>query len=222
MAIRPGAGPELRLKGQFRFCASHVSAGTIQDTYKIEIKVPEAFPRELPKVKEIGGRIPKELDYHINPRDGTLCLGSPLRLLLIISSEPTLSGFARHCLVPYLYAMSHRLRSGSALPFGELAHGPEGIIDDYQALLGVESPERIAYVLRLLGLKKRTANKFPCPCGCQFRVGRCQFNNRLRNLRKIADRGWFRYEFSRLLEWKPDLRKIACLTRKGSVKGGKN
>jgi hypothetical protein len=41
--------------------------------------------------------------HRINP-DETLCLGSPLRLMMLVHAEPTLSGFASNCIVPYLYS----------------------------------------------------------------------------------------------------------------------
>lgn len=191
MAIRPSSGQSLRLKGNFAFAAHHEKEGGIQDSFALEIIVPKNFPPDLPRVMETGGRIPRKGNYHVNP-DGSLCLGSPLGLLVRISKTPSLIGFANDCLVPYLFAVSRKLRSGGALPFGELAHGDKGLFADYAELFCLKTPEQIRYGLRLLGMKKRRANKLPCPCGCGVRVGRCKFNLRLREFRKIASRIWFR------------------------------
>ena len=59
----------------------------IIDSFELIIIVPTSFPRELPKVTEIANRIPRDGNHHVNP-DGTLCLGSPLRLLSLISGNP--------------------------------------------------------------------------------------------------------------------------------------
>ena len=192
MAIRPSAGHDLRLKGSFEFAAHHAKGGDIQDSFALEIIVPSGFPRELPRVTETGGRIPRTGEYHVNPTDSTLCLGSPLSLLLKLSKKPSLEGFAESCLVPYLFAIAHKLRNGGPLPFGELDHGVDGLFADYLQLFGLRTREQLIYAFRLLGMKKRRANKLPCPCGCGIRLGRCKYNFRLRTFRKVASRTWFR------------------------------
>jgi len=193
MAIRPSAEGYLRLKGRFVFLAKHAKEGEIEDSFALQIDVPKAFPKDLPEVRETEGRIPRTGDYHIYS-DGTLCLGSPLSVLLRISKSPTLTGFAEDCLVPYLFAISRKLKSGGPLPFGELAHGSKGMLADYTHLFGLKHPEHARYALQLLGMKKRRANKLPCPCGCGTRLGRCKFNFRLREFRGLASRRWFRRE----------------------------
>ena len=94
--------------------------------------------------------------------------------------------------MPYLFAMSHKLQSGGPFAFDELQHGTKGILIDYADLFGLKTPEQARYALALLGMKKRRANKQPCPCDCGKRLGQCKFNARLRQFRQIASRGWFR------------------------------
>lgn len=191
MAVRPSGGQDLRLKGQFVFAAHHPTEGDVQDCFVLEISVPAAFPRDLPKVTETGGRIPRTGDYHVNP-DGSLCLGSPLGLLLKISTAPSLPGFAEKCLVPYLFAIVRKLKSGGPMLFGELGHGATGLFLDYAYLFRLRTSEQAKYALKLLGMKKRRANKYPCPCGCRKALGRCNFNRRLNTFRLLASRSWFR------------------------------
>lgn len=200
MMFRPRAGKPPVLRGRFSFIAQHRDAGDIQDSFELEIEIPNAFPAEVPKVTELGGRIPREADYHVNPSDGTLCLGSPLRLRKLLAEEPTLTGFAAKCLVPYLFAQSQKLAGGSGYAFGELAHGLRGMLDDYVALFGVKEFGQAVEALRLLGMKKRRANKLPCPCGCRQRLGRCRFNVRLAQFRKVATRAWFHGEREAIIE----------------------
>jgi hypothetical protein len=194
MAIRPSAGEHLRLRGSFEFAAHHSKEGDLQDAFVLEIIVPWAFPTALPRVTETGGKIPRTPDYHVNQTDHTLCLGSPLSLLLKLSKKPTLDGFAENCLVSYLFAISRKLKTGGSFLFGELAHGQAGILSDYAHIFGLKDAKKVGYVLELLGMKKRRANKLPCPCGCRSRLGRCKFNLRLREFRNLASRSWFRRE----------------------------
>src|ERR1051326_8153588 len=102
MAIRPSALPGLDLRGVLSFKAQPAGKPEITDTYSLTIIVPPAFPAALPAVTESGRRIPRDGDHHVNP-DDTLCLGSPLRLLLKLSKRPTLPGYVDVCVVPYLY-----------------------------------------------------------------------------------------------------------------------
>ena len=92
--IFEAAGKHLRLKGTFEFAAQHAKEGEIQDSFALEIIVPGAFPKSLPRVTETGGRIPRTGEYHVNSTDSTLCLGSPLSLLLKLSKKPTIDASA--------------------------------------------------------------------------------------------------------------------------------
>lgn len=152
--------------------------------------VPNRFPRELPLVKESAGRIPK--DFHTHD-DHSLCLGSPVRQQLALSKSPTLPGFIRSCVIPYLYGFSYREKHGE-LPFGELDHGMKGIRNDLADLFGVQDRKAVEQMVYLAGMKKRNANKRPCPCGSGRRLGKCH-NRRVNHLRRRLGRTWFREQY---------------------------
>jgi len=182
----------LILNGTFDFVAKFKDEPETQDAYSLEIRVPDNFPLGLPKVREVNGKIPRDGKHHINP-DDTLCLGSPLRLKMLSYDEPTLSGFASNCIIPYLYWITTR-----KFAVGELAHGDAGIIADYMALFGLNDPKQIAPALKLLGMKKRIANKRQCPCTCGLRLGRCKKRFTLNKFRNVSPRCWFRAHLTTL------------------------
>lgn len=198
MSTAPCSVAGVCLRGKFRFKASESGGDEIDVSYKLEIVVPDKFPQALPKVKETGGKIPCDGNFHVNP-DGTLCLGSPLRLLMKVHSSPSLTGFADNCLVPYLYAVSYKLKNGGEFLFGDLAHGDQGIVQDYSKLLGLKDGYKIDRAIQLLSIKKRIANKRPCPCGCGRRLGVCTLNKKLNEFRKMAPMSWFKAHASK--EW---------------------
>ena len=181
----------VHLSGKFNFTTCVANKNKITDSYKLEIIIPENFPHAIPILKEIGGKIPRNGNYHVNP-DGSLCLGSPLRLLLKINNSSDLSTFIDKCLVPYLYAISYKLKYGGNWIFGELAHGEEGIIDDYSNIFGLKERSQVVQALNMLGVKKRIANKNPCPCGCGKKLGNCSFHNKLNKYRELAPTSWFK------------------------------
>jgi hypothetical protein len=190
MSILPSKKKDLILIGVFSFSSKRENGPEVEDSYNLKISIPERFPKELPKVEETGKRIPRNLDHHV-ATNNFLCLGSPLRLLEKMNKNPTLTGFTEKCLVPYLCGISYKLKNGE-FPFGELAHGVQGIIDDYLDLFGLDTYVQVVNTLILLGMKKQRANKEPCPCGCRKRLGVCSFHNKLNDYRKIAEPSWFK------------------------------
>lgn len=191
MRLWPQPGLDLGIRGRFAFSVHSPEVPEVTDEYELSVIVPVAFPREIPRVRETAGRIPADGKHHRN-LDGTLCLGSPLRLLVNMSKNPTLVGFAESCLIPYLYAMSRNLKEGIPFPFGELQHGKPGELTDYAELFGLKTPDQARMAVQLLGMKENHANKQPCPCGCGKILGRCEFRERLSQMRALAPMDWFR------------------------------
>jgi hypothetical protein len=128
LSIRPSNSSDLAIAGAIEFQTVHPDCGKIIESFDLELRVPQKFPRVLPTVFETKGRIPTTF-HHNGNRD--LCLGSLLRLQLIVQRDPTLLGFLERCVIPYLinFAVSQRT---DKLPFGELEHGARGLLDDYR------------------------------------------------------------------------------------------
>ncbi|MBN1617898.1 hypothetical protein JW887_00975 [Candidatus Dojkabacteria bacterium] len=190
MSISPSPNADTVFKGQFDFRAKPVGGEEILDCYKLKIVVPDIFPDALPKVMELDNKIPTDNIFHVN-WDGTLCLGSPIRLMMKISAMPTLSGYAQTCIMPYLYAVSYKLQHGGRFIFDELAHGEEGVVDDYIQLFGVKSPEQVMNVLKMLSTNDEDYHHLQCPCGCGNTLNDCSYRLKIDSLRKIAPIEWF-------------------------------
>jgi hypothetical protein len=187
LRLVPFRGEGLKLAGTIMFSAKPRTLEALTDEYHVEITVPPEFPRAVPAVRETAGRIP--LAYH-TLADGTLCLGSPTRLRLIASESRFLTRFVERCVIPYLYGRSYFEKHG-VMPFGELAHGDEGIRQDLVAIFGVQGRGDPDEFVRLAAMRRREANKQPCPCGDGRRLGRCH-NRRVNALRSRLGMQWFR------------------------------
>jgi hypothetical protein len=188
LGLRPSDRGYILIAGtvEFQIQVDH-SGGRLRDSFAIEIYVPESFPSLVPLVREVGGRIPKT--FHKLTND-CLCLGSPLRLQIMLAKARSLVSFVETCVLPYLagYAVFENSRE---MPFGELEHGSPGLYDDYKSLLGVKNDEACLKILGCLSLRKRIANKRPCFCGSGIRLGRCH-NRKVNALRSMASRGQYR------------------------------
>lgn len=196
MRLQPVSGHQTLFEGDFRFEAQFSNV-VVADSYRLRL-LAEHDARSLPTVWEIGSRIPKTAEYHVNP-GGTLCLGSPIGLRVAAGREPTLRSFADKCVVPYLFATSRILAGDKTYAFGELPHGDAGLMHDYRKRTGLQSREQIAAALELLTLRRRIANKQLCPCGCARRLGRCKLRLRLNVFRHVAPRCFY----ARMLEELP-------------------
>jgi hypothetical protein len=159
----------------------------LSGAYRIKIVVPRAFPTSLPRAYAVQGSVPKS--YHTYS-DGSLCLGAPLHIRSIVNRTPTLLGFVSGCVVPYLYRHKHIQALGRA-PWDELDHGAPGLLQYYERVLGTSDPRACVEFLRLGGLRKRVANKRPCPCASGVRLGMCH-HLRLNRLRDKCGRAALR------------------------------
>ncbi len=114
-----------------------------------------------------------------------------IRLLELVRKKPTLEGFVAYCLVPFLYAISLKIKYDIEYVFGELTYGNEGIINDYSSIFGVKNKDEVQNILEMLCLKKRIANKKPCPCKCGNRLGKCLLRLKINAYRNLAPRSWY-------------------------------
>ena len=188
------ADSDLVFAGTLEVNAQVPGKAAIRDMYEIQLRIPLNFPQKVPVVFETGGRIPRS--YH-RLQDGSLCLASETRLRLLLAEGLSLVAFVERCVVPYLYRYSYLKTYGEA-PFGDLAHGAEGIREDLRLLFGVDQGWAVLPFVRLVAMKKKHANKRSCPCGSGRRLGRC--HNRLVNrLRDRLGRYWFRIVEQQLL-----------------------
>lgn len=182
LRLLPATTMTTRIAGTLTFRAQGRNYQAIEDSYEVRIEVPHRFPECMALAWETGGRIPAK--YH-KLDNAALCLGSRVRLHLQTAGSPSVLRFVERCLIPYLYGYSHYFKTGK-MPFGELAHGELGSLQDLASLLGMEMEPAIPYCI-LATMKRRRANKQPCPCGTGRRLGRCH-NRRVNILRERVGR----------------------------------
>ncbi len=140
----------------------------IKDRYEVEIQINRDYPKKVPIVKETGSKIAKT--FHHNP-DGSLCLEAPLAVYEVFRTNETLINFVDNLLVPYLYVRSHYLKYGT-LPFGEHAHGAEGILEDYKKRFEIAEDSSVLLLLQILAEDTYRGHHL-CPCGSEKKLRDC-------------------------------------------------
>lgn len=150
---------------------SDPDSGREIDQYEIDIEFPHHFPRDLPKVREVGGRIPREMDRHINPADNTCCLfvdeAFRIRHPHGYSVLEVLDGPVRD----YFLGQSHFDHHGY-WPWKERSHGPKGVLEEYEEILETSDIEVILRSIYYLS-HDRIKGHWVCPCGSAKRVRNC-------------------------------------------------
>lgn len=140
----------------------------ISDKYVVKVELPKKYPRELPRAKETAGRIPS--DFHRN-HDDSLCLGSRLKVWEKFKKDPTLIGFVKNLLIGYLYSFSH-LEEYGRLPFGELSHFGEGVLESYQKRFNVTDNLQVIGLLKFL-IENNCRSGKRCPCKSGRKLKKC-------------------------------------------------
>lgn len=154
----------------------------ISDSYHLKILIPEAFPKAAPQVWEMDGKITQDISNNHLFDDKSLCLGSPIQINVHLLQFPDIYEFSQKFILPYLFAISHRIKNGGSMIFGELKHGFDGVVEDAFPLPNRTSLDEW---LNLINKKKRVANKRPCPCGCGKRLGVCRYHYWVNYFRKL-------------------------------------
>jgi len=199
MSFAPCYGDDgIILNGVFDFKASSSEYPSIKDSFIIEIFIPNNYPKVLPIVREIGNKIPRNPDFHID-NDGVFCLGSNIGLLKTIHENSSILIFAIKCIVPYLYAVSLKIQKGIPFVFGELQHGSAGLFDDYKKIFNLKNDESVIKTLACLCLSPSfTVNK-RCPCGCGKKLKKCRLNIEIKKLRRMASKDFFYRDYKILV-----------------------
>lgn len=170
-------GDRLFLRGSFPI----VHVDRVLDRFNIEVELPRNRADGLPVVREIGGRIPRTTDNHINNSSGDICLFIPEERWRIFPVGSTLLNFLNGPVRNYFLGFSMK-ELGQPWPFGERPHGKEGIVEYYSELLGTADVKTIRRYLECLS-KKSFKGHWLCPCGSGKKVRKCHATQ-IRELRE--------------------------------------
>jgi hypothetical protein len=157
-------------------------AGAEIDRYCLEVELPADYPGSLPTVWETGQRIPREIDRHVYPANGALCLGLPIELWVTLGGDFSFSTFLEKAVRPYLIGNS-LVEEGKPWPFGESSHGYLGALEFYHRILGTDDAAVVGrFLLDLVNGKVR--GHWTCPCGSGKVLRNCHGDS-VRALREV-------------------------------------
>ena len=150
------------------------------------------FSSKMPSAKEIGNRIPRSIDYHVN-KDGTMCLRATLLVFQEFYRDSSLKGFITNLLIPFLSGYSYKEKYGE-YPHGELPHGSLGIFESYKEIFNTKSGLVILELLKII-VENNYRGHLLCPCGSQIRLRECH-GNQIRKIKEYMNREYFLFDLS--------------------------
>jgi hypothetical protein len=153
----------------------------IIDRFLIEIEFPSDYPRDIPMIREIGGRIPRTPDRHVYGSGGIACLFVPDEQAWACPEGSTLLDFLNGPVRNFFLGQSLFEIEGT-WPLGQRSHGVKGILEFYAEILGVNNREIIVRYIDVLR-RKEIKGHWLCPCGSGKKLRYCHISkvNKLRD-----------------------------------------
>lgn len=139
--------------------------------FQIEVLLDVKDVLGLPTVKEIGGRIPRVPERHVNTADGSACLYLPEDLAVRCSEPFDIIGFLNGPVRTYFLGQAG-VELGVPFPLGEWAHGADGVKEMLTDLLGFTDVDVCVAFLDLLS-GKVIKGHWQCPCGSRRPLRNC-------------------------------------------------
>jgi len=143
------------------------------DHYSVEIEIPNDYPEAIPLVREIGGRLPKIADRHLNS-DGTACLFYPEERLSVYPTNSTIIDFIKGPVYKFFLEQTYfdltAKRDGKGIwLYGEWKHGEDGAIEFYSEKLdiNIRNKEELLKILRNYVTKEEIKGHWDCYCGSE-------------------------------------------------------
>jgi len=147
-----------------------VDGQRVVDRFVIELELPRTYPKGVPVLREVGGRIPRTADRHVEG-DGKACIFLPDEYCYKHPNGMDLIDFLRGPVLGFLVGQSLAER-GQPWPQGERAHGTDGITAFYSELVGSADSATIQRYLEALTAKQLRGHS-SCPCGSGKRLREC-------------------------------------------------
>ncbi|HCQ12747.1 hypothetical protein [Flavobacterium sp.] len=145
--------------------------GNIEDTFQIAIKAVSNYPYNFPLLYETGGRIPRNVDWHIFEQTGNCCIASPPEELIICNNGITLSSFINNQVKNYFYSQIFRNQNGYFLK--ERSHGNKGWIEFFEETFMTDNIFNIEFGLKQIIEGKKIDRVSICFCGSGKKYRKC-------------------------------------------------
>lgn len=157
------------------------------DSYDISI-ILAPYPKDFPRVFEMGERIPRKVTRHIYSDTSSCCLSTQAKAQILLKTQITsLYLFVKEIVVPYFQNNSFYEINGH-YNGEEYSHNKMGIIESYRDILQTNNDLHIAKLIYNRINHKKLKIHDPCYCGSGHSIKKCNHARHYtcyKNFRKI-------------------------------------
>jgi hypothetical protein len=140
------------------------------NSFSIEIHHRDCYPYCFPHLIEVGGKIPKIPDWHIN-EVGSCCITVPIIEITSCKNGLSVLNFIERHAKPHLFNQAYRLYNG-VYAHEEFSHGIWGIWEYYEEIFQEKNKHLIIKYLETIS-KIEFGKKTPCFCGKKAKFRKC-------------------------------------------------
>jgi hypothetical protein len=170
--------PNLTIKGEEdnRYLSGSINicdeGGMVIQSFFIEIRYSDGFPSKFPILYEVGGYIPRDIDWHKYQDDSCCVAVAPIETICCRNGI-TINAFIKKHVIPYLANQFYRKNFGKYKD--EYAHGIKGLIESYQDIMRTSDmklwSEYLSYIIE--GTKPAIGRNSLCTCGSGKKYKHC-------------------------------------------------
>ena len=139
--------------------------------YYVDIRFPNDYPKSPPDLIEIGNKIIRHQDWHIN-MDGTCCLAPRANFFLKLKNNITLLGWLECFALPFLANHIYKEKTGEYAA-KEYPHGAKGIIESYREIFNLNSDTETILLLKYIIGERTMSRNDSCFCGSGKKYKKC-------------------------------------------------
>lgn len=158
---------EIYIEGKILVCREAENF-ILKKEYELTIIVPQHSDK-LPHVIESADQI--DQDYHHRYTNGMLCLDTDSSIRLRFFDGFNLLQWMIEYVEVYFFSYEYYQRY-LTFPFGERAHGIEGILQTYQDILGTANYKQTYLIMEHIATKEYRGHQL-CPCGGDLKTRKC-------------------------------------------------
>lgn len=145
--------------------------GVKYDSYSIKVEYKNGYPNNFPAVYEIGGRIPRNIDWHIFEHDGSCCIKSAPEKSILCKDDISLIWFIDTQVVPYFHNQKFREINGYYL--NERSHGYMGNNEFFKEVFATNNLKIILDGLVFVTKRQEPNRVAMCFCGSKKKFRHC-------------------------------------------------
>ena len=141
---------------------------TFSKTYRIKICIDS---NECPKIYDVGKNI--NTDYPHKQQNNELCLAVHSEIInnCVTNRHFDLYKWFEKYVISFFFTYEYYNRFGF-YPFGERAHGNEGVFEYYMEVFHLNTYSQVKSFLREI-IKRNLKNHDLCPCGSRVKIRNC-------------------------------------------------